>query len=99
MKVYKIHHSIVIIGCFLEDIIIYFIGDWYLPFQNNSTIVTELQRDPIWIPFKYLTDLSRSSDKPINERIHLTANAFVDDLCIVTRHSCVGVSHHLTNNL
>ena len=27
--------------------IIYFIGDWYLPFQNNSTIVTELQRDPI----------------------------------------------------
>ena len=98
MKVYKIHHSIVIIGCFLEDIIIYFIGDWYLPFQNKSTIEIE-QRDLIGSLFKYLTDLSRSSDKPINERIHLTANAFVDDLCIVTRHTCVSVSHHLTNNL
>lgn len=40
-------HPTVIVGCFLEDIIIYFITDWYLPFQNKSTIVTELQRDPI----------------------------------------------------
>ena len=44
---HKKKHPTVIVGCFLEDIIIYFITDWYLPFQNNSTIVTELQRDPI----------------------------------------------------
>ena len=50
-------------------------------------------------PFECLTHSARSCNKSIHERIHLTANAFIDNLCIVTRHSCVGVSHHLTNNL
>ena len=71
---------------------------WYRSFQNKSTIEIE-QRDPIGSLFRYLTDLSRSCDKPINECIHLTANAFIDNLCVVTRHTGIGVSHHLTYNL
>ena len=98
MKVYKIHHSIVIIGCFLEDIIIYFIGDWYLPFQNNSTIVPNYKGTQSG-PFEYLTDLSRSYNKPVNERIHLITNVLIDDFCVVARHSCIGMAHHLTHNL
>ena len=50
-------------------------------------------------PFECLTHSASSSNKSVNERIHLITNAFVDDFCIVTRHSCVGMTHHLTHDL
>ena len=91
MKVYKIHHSIYYQPFYTTLAIL--IRKKILKQSLMPTIGTRLD------PFECLTNSARSCNKSIHERIHLVTNAFVDDFCIVTRHSGVGMAHHLTHDL